>query len=345
MASRKTQAHSAANAARRGGAQTPEIIDVPPTNEELQATQADGESVISFLRGLVPFFQTATALEVAAKDTLARARTLVQPRSLDEDEQVQRFIKDAKAGKKGVEEHWGITSRMSQFHKRLVAKRDVAADAYKESADIATRLHGGYAEAERRRAAEEQERLRREAEAQAQRDREADLARLEAEALKCEEASADLSLREQAFIKHFVAQGSIASETAALRAASRAGYKDPNHGPRLLLLKKIKDAIAAMIEAEAIRQQAIAKRDAPLEVREVETVKPQIGSLTHDRTTWGAECLDSVRFIEAVFAGTHGIPRDVLMVNPVKLNEYGRSLHERIDLWPGVRHTKKTGQV
>jgi predicted transcriptional regulator len=40
-----------------------------------------------------------------------------------------------------------------------------------------------------------------------------------------------------------------------------------------------------------------------------------------------------------------GIPADLFMVNPVKLAEYGRSLHERLDGWPGVRHTKKTRAV
>ena len=33
------------------------------------------------------------------------------------------------------------------------------------------------------------------------------------------------------------------------------------------------------------------------------------------------------------------------MVNPVVVNKHGQSMHEAIDKWPGVRHTKKTKTI
>ena len=63
---------------------------------------------------------------------------------------------------------------------------------------------------------------------------------------------------------------------------------------------------------------------------------------TTGRTTYSAIIFNADAFVAAAVTGGFGIPADCLMPNPVKLNEYARSLRERIDAWPGVRLSKKT---
>ena len=165
--------------------------------------------------------------------------------------------------------------------------------------------------------------------------------KLEQEALAREESTEHLSEREQHFV-NLVAFGGDPST-----AARTVGYKDPfKAAARLLTYTKIASAITAAAEAKAIRDQAAAKRLAPIVV-DIPTVHADVARSagSFDRTTWSAELLDEQALIEAVIRGGAGIPRDILQVNPAKLNEYARSLHELIDRWPGVRSVKKTTTV
>jgi hypothetical protein len=88
-------------------------------------------------------------------------------------------------------------------------------------------------------------------------------------------------------------------------------------------------------------------KEQPLNVGPVQEVKPDIARAAGavDRTTWSAEILDEVAAVDAIIGGKHGMPRDLLMINPIKANEYARSLHKRMDLWPGMRARRKTGVV
>lgn len=320
-------------------AATPEVLDMAlvDVSAEDQKLVADaGMAIRTFFSGLAAFFGTARDLEVTAKANLEKAKTLKAPTNGDEDAVIVEFVRDVAAHNKQVEDHWGITAIVSGFHRKLTAKRTLATSADEEARKIGTGLHNTYTEAERRRAAAETERQRRENEQRALDEQNAKAAALEAEAVAREEASAGLSEREQMFVDLYVLNGNV------LQAAQRAGYKDAmKQAARLITLPKIAAAIKAKQEAMTLRQQATAERAKPVEV---ETVQVKADTNTRgDTTTWSGEVLDAQALVEAFRSGKYGIPADVLTVNAVKLNEYARSLHERMDLWPGVRANKKTG--
>lgn len=315
-----------------------EVLGASP--DELQ-TNEHGSAIREFLRGAAGFFTTARTMEQSAQATLVKARTLVLPTNGDEDAAIQIFIKRANTDRKAIEEHWSITSTISKFHKMLVAGRTRGTDPLEQAATIAQQLHNRYAEDERRRAAAEQDRLRREAEERAKAERDRELAEAERKALEAEASSPALSTREETFVLQVVAGRD------PITAARIAGYKDPStQGPRLMTYSKVLDAIAAKRQAAEVRQQAEAIRNQPLNI-EPEKVRPDIrrGGGAIDRTTHSGEVIDEAAFIAAVIAGKHGIPWDVLTVNETKLNEYARSLQERLNLWPGVRHNKKTKTI
>lgn len=95
---------------------------------------------------------------------------------------------------------------------------------------------------------------------------------------------------------------------------------------------------------KAGREQAAALKAAPLQATIVD-VKPDIvqAAGTIDRTTKKGEILDEAKFIAAVFAGE--IPRDTLMIDLVRVNEYARSIPDAVNRWPGARVVKDTKVV
>lgn len=307
---------------------------------ELLPTQTEGMTIREFLTSLVPFFTHARELELAAKRTLDRARSTLPPTSAAEDGDLQVHIRQASADRKVILDHWEITSLVYRFQRRLVAARERGAMMLEEAANLWQQQHNTYAEQERRRAQREQERQRQESEAQAQRDRDAELQRLEAQALKAEAGSADLSEREQKFVEFY-----IVNKMADVDAARAAGYKDPKAAAlRILTTPKIIAACKAKQSAVAIREQASAVKEAPLDVRSVD-VKPQLEKVGTDRTTKTMEIFDARLLVEAVIGGRHGIPADMLMPNPVKGNDYARNLGDVINRWPGCRLKTKTTTV
>lgn len=309
------------------------------TDEDAQLVTTAGQSIAAFIAAIGPFFTKAKALEETAIELQATAQRLALPTTAEADEQVQRFIQRTSAAKREVEAHWSITATVSGFHRRMTARRARATDALEQANKVGNQLHNAYVEAERRRVREEQDRLDREAEARARLDRDQELARMEAEAVKREEASADLSGREQVFVEQ------VAQHGDGLRAAKAAGYRDPlASSARLLSAGKIQRAVQAARDAIAIRRQAAAVKQRPLEVDIPETVAPNVTRApgAFDRTTHSAELVNETALIAACLAGTYGIPADILRVDPARLNEYARQLHERINLWPGVRYKKTT---
>lgn len=326
--------------ANGGKVKTGEVL--PAVDQDQSALMADGSAIATFIANAGAFFSKARDLEEQSKSTLVIARTLIEPTTQEQDEEMQAFIRKANAGTKAIEAHWDICGVFHKMHRMLTARRGIGVAAYTDAAQIAQRHHNNYAEKERRRAAEEQERLRIKAENEAREARERELAEAEKRALDLEAASEDLSEREKQFVKLIVA-GMLPTH-----AARQVGYKNPDQqGASLMERPKIQSAIAAKREADAILAQTAAKRDAPLSV-EVPIVKPAISRGPgggHDRTSHTGEVLDEQAFIAAVIAGKHGIPWDVLTVNQTKLNDYARSLQERLNTWPGVRHVKKTTTV
>jgi hypothetical protein len=315
-------------------------------DEDQQLAASAGQAVVEFLKGLAVFFTTAKALEQHALQMKDAAQMLTAPTNAEEDLEVQRFVKRTSESKRDVEAHWKITATISNFHRRMTARRAKATDALEIANSIGNKLHNQYVEAEKRRAAAEQERLRREAEDRALAQREAELAEMERQAIEREEASGDLSERERLFVEAYTTPGYALGD--GQKAAQRAGYREPlKTAARLLSARKIQEAIAAKQEAQAIRSQAAARREAPVDV-EVEEVRPNIvrAAGAFDRSTHAAELLDEAALIKAILAGT--LPaqtQDLLRIDPTRLNEYARSLKERINEWPGVRYKRTTKVV
>lgn len=321
------------------------VIDVGyvPSEDERIATEA-GTSIAVFMASVRAFFKTASEIEDRAKDTLAKAKALKLPATMEEDEQVQTFIKDTSIGKRTALEHWEpLTSTLSGWHKRSTAGRARAVTAYESANAISNELHTKYVEAEKQRAREEQERIWREAQEKARIEREAETARMEAEALKAEQASPDLSARERAFVE-MVVSGMVPKE-----AAKYAGYKSPvETAGKLLGMAKIDQAITARQMAKTIREQAAAVQAQPLEVGPVETVRANISRADgmFDRSTWAGELVDEKAFIDAILSGKYGLDRYALLtVKGPALNDLAQSMHELLDRIPGVRAKKTTKAI
>jgi hypothetical protein len=323
----------------------PAVEILEPEAPELKLVETDGQEIGAFIRNIASFFRSAMTLETAAKATLVRARELQPPTTAEEDESIQLFIKAANTDRKKAEEHWSICQVFSGVHRKLTAARGRTTTALEDAASTAQRLHNRWREDQERIARAEQDRIRREAEERARQERERELRELEQKAIDAEEASTNLSEREQAFVACY-ATGPYAGNGVV--CAQRAGFKDAmKSAARLISLPKIQSAIRAAQEADVARAQAAALREQPIETGPIETVKANIirSAGSFDRSTWTGEVVDETQFVMAVVAGRHGIPIDTLQINPVKLNEYARSLHERLDLWPGVRAKKSTRTV
>lgn len=322
-----------------------EVLDAP-ISEDQQLVSTDTDKLRSFMGGLGRFFTDAVALEKKAKERLDIARQLKPPTNADEDAKVQIAIRDAKLTRKEIDAHWTITQVVHGLHRKLTAARERAGLIADQAADIAQKLHNRYAEDERQRAIAETNRLRREAEERESLRRMEEERELEAKAVAAESASPELSERERTFVE-LVSQGALWHI-----AAQRAGFKDGHKAAaRLGDSLKIKQALKAKEDAAAIRQQAAARRDRPLEV-EFEEVKPDIARATpggFDRSTWSAEVYDEDAFMAAVLdprtRTALGIPADVATFRQPKLNELAKSLNENINKWPGVRAVKKTTTV
>lgn len=334
--------------AKKAAVQEPDVIDVGQVSEEQQEIASTGLSVTSFLAGVGGFLTTAKTLEAKADALEVRSKAFTAPAPGDAaaDAALQKFVQEANAAKKAIEGHWGITSVFHGFHKKLVALRDRGADKAGDAADRAQKLHNAYVAAEKRRAAEETARLQREAEERAAAERRRELEAQEARALELEAAAADLSDRERTFVDVF-----IGGATASL-AAKAAGYKDPvGQAARLMGSAKVLAAVKAAQEAIALRRQAAATAARPLVVDDVEEVAPAVQKEGTDRTTWKGEIVDLAAFLEfalgvksdALLAS--GVPADLLTIDPVKLTQYARSMHEGINRWKGVRAKKSTTTI
>lgn len=321
--------------------QTPEVIDVGAVSEDQRVITTDGGILSAFVQGVAGFLERGNGLEVEADQLLVKAQAFHTPQTAAEDGILQRFVQTAREQKKAIEAHWEITSVFFRMHKRLVSFRERGASKAEKAGTIAQQLHNAYAEAERRRVAEENDRRTREAEAEAARRRDAEAEELEAQAVQREEAAADLSERERRFVELFAF-----GLNTGLTAARSAGFKEPaKSASRLLGMPKIVKAIKAAQEAQALRKQSEATRARPLDVREPVKAEAQIEKAGSDRVTWRVVCDDERVFVEAVIGGKHGIPADCLTVNQAKLTEYARSMHELINRWPGVRAVKSTTTV
>lgn len=321
----------------------PHTIDTD--SPDVQMLRSDGSVIQQFLAGLVPFFLKATEAERSSVARLARVRTLVAPKDADADGRMQMEIKDANAAIEEAEELWNpICAAFFGVHRKLTAKRGLTIGDDKrpgyllQAKMIAQQHHNRYSEeAERQRQAENR-RLQQEAEARARQDRERELELIEQEALKAEAASTDLSEREEIFITRIV-DGDL-----PVRAAQATGYKDPQGmATRLLDTPKIAQAITGRQSAKALREQASAVREMPVQTTHYEAEK-QIKKIGTDRTTWSAEVYDVEAFMAVVLDPTsrmrYGVPADVATFVQTKVNDLAKALHEKLDVVPGIRAKK-----
>jgi hypothetical protein len=320
-------------------------IDVQATDEDLLQLTNDGNAIKTFLAGLAAWFVTQRQWEKKAEARLMGAKAIPVPTDAASDEVVQRFITGTTAIEKEFESHSTVKGLLHRLHKRASSIHNRVAAPLDEAKTIATNLHNRYADAERRRVAEENARIQREAEQKAQRDRDAELARLEAAALKAEASSDKLSEREAAFVEAYYT-GRLRGN--ATEAAKQAGFKDPfAAGARLLASAKIRGVLEGKRQAEVIREQQAAVKEAPLDLGHVEEVKANLGRAGTDVSRWSADVFDPEAFMAALLDPRTrtqlGIPADCATYLPTKLNDYARSLHEQINRWPGVRAKKDTG--
>ena len=309
---------------------TPEVME--PENPEVALVRTEVSGLSTWAQNALAFFHRANELELSAKALLSRVEGLTVPSDSGQDRQITDIVRLANAGKKDIEQHWTITSVLDRLHKRAVQGRKRGTDAYDRAAQIGTNLHNQFTEAEKRRAREEEDRIRREREEEARQKRQRELDQLEAEAIKAESSSPDLSEREKNFLDYYKTTHN------APQAARMAGYK--NHDSvalQLLGRDKIKRAIEAAETAAKAREQAAAIKESPVEVVDV-TVRPDING--GDVTTWAGRILDENAVIDAFLQGK--APRSLISVNPVAVNVLARQLHENLDRIPGLQHVKTT---
>lgn len=297
--------------AKTPAAQTALTIDLSPSPEASKG----GALIIA-----------ARALVVADKSTHGQAKL---------------FIRDLKGSIRNIEDFHKRTKRAIDDLKRTVLQHerdDVA--PFQEAITIIEPRVIAYENAEDLRVQQEQDRLRRAAEEDARQRREQELAEQEAEALRLEALSGNLSEREEEFISRVVA-GCLPEI-----AARQAGFKDPaGTANRLLKTLKIQNAIATRREANAIREQAIAQRAQPLTVRPVAAVESQTSKVagTSTRTYYSADILDADKLIDMVIAGK--VSRSVLLINQSWLNQQATDLKDAFEsvYGPAARLVKKQG--
>ena len=306
-------------------------------SEELSLVRSVTTDLQNFVVNLAAFARNVTALEERASNLSEQAKRLPEKISEKSDEKAQDLVRVARIGKREIPDTWIILKKIQGLVKAMIAKRKIAEEAFEFAIKTGEAHHFTWVDAEKRRIAKEAEAERVAAEERARKARDQELAELERQAVAAEEASDGLSEREQLFV------GIMADGGSPEMAARNAGYKGhKEQAKRLMLLSKITSAIEAKLEARRLRREADAVQYAPLDV---EVPDAEEEDLREGRRTRSAEVLDEAALIDAVIAGKHGIPKDVLMANPVALNEQARSLGKLIDRWPGVRLKTKRSLV
>ncbi len=363
-AKRTTQARRTASTGKAATARVPEVLPevlpavVTPVEEprDLVETRAEGSAVASFIAGIGEFFRTSLTLEQEARDRLEMAKRLTAPTNAAEDEAIQIAIRDSRRGIEAVETHWSICQKIHALHRLLTTRRGIATRLHEEARDIAQAIHNRYVAEERRRVQAEQDRLRAEALQRAREEQEREARAAEDRALELENAATDLTTRESQFVEFYILD-IYSCAGNAVEAAQRAGYKDPDAAALQLMKRpKVEAAIASRREAEALRKQAIAKRQQPVTTGDTPKVQANISraaGVTGDRTARNGEVYDLPALVAAwkrggvdlPGGGKLPVPDDLFVVDPTVLRRYAIGMGERIEFWPGVRFKEKTTTV
>lgn len=286
------------------------------------------------------------------------AAALVTVNGKDSHQAALELIKKGKGLKRGIDEHWmrvkrWLTDRKNDIQTIMDTDLELAEPHLKRIGQLCLT----YEDLERRRIAEEERRNREEQERLARENREREVAKMEKAALDAEAGSEDLSDRERIFVQEVFLGNSPAN------AAFTADYKDPEkQAERLMKTPKVIQAIEGMRQAKALREQAAATEQKPIEVKTVE-VQSHLGHVSGMRsktTTWTAECHNYRAFVEAFARGERNRALDAAvggsengptvdidtfleMTEPSETggNAKARAMHENLDRIPGWRHIKK----
>lgn len=328
--------------AKKPSAVIPEVVDVVPVNADLQKVGQEVVTLTSFLQGVQAWGERVVAFKDRFVKRLEEARALTVPTSLEEDEALKAWLRTVNEEKRELVVEGTATASIHHFHRRLTGLVSAAEKPADEALSLGNRLHSAWVAAERDRVLREQDEQRRREEADARKKRDAELAELETRALEAEQATDDLSAREQAYVEARAELGKNPVD-----AAFYAKFSQPrSSAERLEKSPKIIRAIQANLDAQELRRQKVALREAPVVVTQTATVDIKAQADTKgDRTTKSADLFDEDAFVAALLLGKHGIPRDVITIDRAKLNAYARDLGKLIDRWPGVRYVEKTKVV
>ena len=276
------------------------------------------------------FLQRAHGITITDKATHAECR---------------QFIKDAKALRRTVAEHYAaIKKPLNEARNTVLDMEKQHLAPIDEAIALAERVDVAFVREQQRIEQAEADRLRREAEAAEQARRDEAAAEAEAEALKLEASSAVLSEREQKFVSLWIRDYGGKSATSTYDCALFAGYKDGAYGERLLANPKIQTAITDARQAAAIRRQSEAAQAARIIV-EVTPVASEIASVagTSLRTYYGCDSQVDLRaLMGAVLDGR--VPMEAIQPNMVYLNAQARMLKATFpSVYPGCKLAQRDG--
>lgn len=315
---------------------TPEVIDVQE-RPEVALIRRESEPIAVLMQDIRLFFDKAETLEARAKQTLERAeRDWKTPTNIDEDQMLVAEIRQNAAEAKEFDEHWKVTTILSQFHRSLTAIRNRGAAMHDRAKTHGNNLHAAYERKERERVEAEQREIRRREEERQRQQREQEQAEAEQKALEAESSSPTLGEREQRFVDLYMANGNH-----AVNAAKGAGYKDADtNAARLMKTNKILQAIESRRQADAIRQQAAAKAAAPIAAT-VTTIAPVAQVAKKSREFKSCEVVDPELFMAVLLdpklRAMHRIPPEAATFVQSVLNDIARQIGEDINKIPGLR--------
>lgn len=257
------------------------------------------------------------------------------------------LLREGKALSRSIDDHWRKVLRWLEDRKRdvrAIMDTDLAlADPHIKRLSA---LCVSYEEAERTRVRAEEQRQRDEQLRVATAQREQEQAEMERLALAAEGQSADLSERERAFVQRCYSSLGVdlTSDRWLNAAAQSCGFKQDGYGVRLFKSPKVQAALDGLRQAQALRDQAAAAAEKPVEVKKVE-VESNLGKVSGTRTvtTWTAECIHYRMFVEAFQRGVVDLETFLEMTQPSETggNAKARAMHENLDRIPGWRHIKK----
>ena len=313
------------------------VAEVVEEGEELGIVRSVSSELQTFVANMSIFVRDVRELEgraLAVQEKVTRLPKKITKKSSDV---AQALVREARLNKRAIPETWTMLKKVQSLAKAMVTKRKVSEAAFDDAIKVGQAYYFEWADAEKRRIAEEQEETRRAAEERARQEREQELADIEEAALKAEGKMPELSEREREFVECVVG-GHTNRE-----AAAAVGYANPAaRAKTLMATEKITQAIDAKMEAIKILGEAKVLQSTPLDV-ELEDAEPT--EIAGGRKNRSAQVTDDAALRDAVIAGKHGIPPEVLMVDPVALNGYARDLGPLINRWPGCRLKVKRSLV